>query len=299
MAKVLGPVIGYGSDYELSQFVYDLWLWSSVGSAKNSANIPLRCALAGRSFSPEFWKTRHAALIDMQHQLGYPTLFITVAPYEWSFPYADWIEHELQETFRSRLYLPAAETYHIAHVLTQAIVGLVAGANQESTLRDNRCWRKHVLGPKDGSDKTAVINFFARLEFQDGKRKKVTLNRQQFYHGRGTVHVHCLLWLQNTASIDLPGVVKAQVPSTNAALRNIVLASQQSYSGSGWPVRNTGSVWDDDLKLLYLEHAHEDARRGIRIDNMISCIGVCFVKMCQMYAYYQAFAHSWRTSLEH
>ena len=29
LAKVLGPVLGYGADYDLFQFVSDLWLWSS------------------------------------------------------------------------------------------------------------------------------------------------------------------------------------------------------------------------------------------------------------------------------
>ena len=37
VAKVLGPVLGYGSDHELFQFVYDLWLWSSMGGKKNTS----------------------------------------------------------------------------------------------------------------------------------------------------------------------------------------------------------------------------------------------------------------------
>ena len=45
-----------------------------------SANV----SMAGYSFAPEYWQTRHAALTDVVKQLGYPTLFITVAPYEWS-----------------------------------------------------------------------------------------------------------------------------------------------------------------------------------------------------------------------
>lgn len=32
LAKVLGPVLGYGATYELFQFVYDLWLWSTLGA---------------------------------------------------------------------------------------------------------------------------------------------------------------------------------------------------------------------------------------------------------------------------
>eukprot|EP00973_Karenia_brevis_P011113 1504302-Karenia_brevis.AAC.1 len=42
MAKVLSPLMGYGTDWYLHQFVYDLWLWSSLGGAKNAAGIPMR-----------------------------------------------------------------------------------------------------------------------------------------------------------------------------------------------------------------------------------------------------------------
>ena len=62
LAKVLGPVIDYGADYELAHFVYDLWMWSVVGGCKNSTRTPLRLALAGRTFSPEFWKTKSRRL---------------------------------------------------------------------------------------------------------------------------------------------------------------------------------------------------------------------------------------------
>lgn len=45
MAKVLSPVIGYGNDFELLQYVYDLNLWSSLGGKKNACkDTPLRDA---------------------------------------------------------------------------------------------------------------------------------------------------------------------------------------------------------------------------------------------------------------
>ena len=43
MAKVLSPLLGYGTDYELMQYVYDLNMWCGLGGAKNSQKgIPLR-----------------------------------------------------------------------------------------------------------------------------------------------------------------------------------------------------------------------------------------------------------------
>ena len=82
LAKVLGPVLGYGATYYLFQFVYDLWLWSTVGAKTHSVDAPLRLAMQAYGFSPEYWQTRHAALVDTVLQLGLPTLFITIAPYE-------------------------------------------------------------------------------------------------------------------------------------------------------------------------------------------------------------------------
>ena len=43
MAKVLSPLLGYGTDYELLQYVFDLNMWSTLGGKKNSQKgIPLR-----------------------------------------------------------------------------------------------------------------------------------------------------------------------------------------------------------------------------------------------------------------
>ncbi|CAE7435818.1 unnamed protein product, partial [Symbiodinium pilosum] len=149
LAKVMSSIIGYASDYELAQFVCDLWLWSLLGGAKHASGVQMRVALAGKPFSPEYWRTRHFALLDLQKQLGYPTLFVTIAPYEWSSPYHAFLEDELLRTFKTRLHLPGPESFHLAHILTQAALGLVTG------------WNK-----------------------KDGKRKRGVRNERLDYHGR-------------------------------------------------------------------------------------------------------------------
>jgi len=260
----MSPVIGYGSDHELAQYVYDLWLWTALGGAKNAAKVNMRVALASKSFSPEYWKTYHFGLIDLQRQLRYPSLFLTVSPFEWSTPYHVWVEDEMRRTLRSKQYLPGAETYDLAHKLTQVIVGMVTGTNQNQHGQPDRMWTRHVLGPKDGSGRITVVTQFTRLEFQDGKRKRGAQNMRQWYHGSGRPHVHSLVWLEHEAAIDLPSVVEASVPDENEALERIVLASQQSWTGSGWPVHNEPSTWDDEAKVLRLQHLAGDARKGIR-----------------------------------
>ena len=129
------PAIGYGADTNLAQLVFDLSLWSHLGGAKNATSIPLRVAMSGVPFSPEYWKLRHLALVDLQRQIGWPTLFITVSPYEWSAPYHAWLEHELQAALRSRTHLPVAETFHLSHVLTQLVVSMLCGHNSKNENR--------------------------------------------------------------------------------------------------------------------------------------------------------------------
>ena len=122
ITKVLSPVIGYGADYQLLHFVYDLSLWTTIGTKRNIAarsGVPLRLLLKGSPWTPQYWRVRHNALIDMQRQCGNATLFRTRAPYERTFPYHPWILHEQEMLGRARQRLAGAETLHMAHVLIQ------------------------------------------------------------------------------------------------------------------------------------------------------------------------------------
>ena len=263
LAKVLGPVLGYGADYELFQFVYDLWLWSALGAKKNTVDAPLRLAMAGYSFSPEYWQTRHAALIDVVKQLGLPSLFITIAPYEWSFPFHSWVEDEMKKLLRCKLRLPVAETLHIAHVLAQAAQGLLTGANNQraGSRQDRAPWTSHIFAAKDGSGRKTVLNFFGRLEYQDGKRRRYVNGQEaasQFYHGRGTVHLHLLVWLQHLEAVQLEESLAATVPADNPVMSSLVEGSQRSWTGSGWPLEPGASRYDASAGVLRLHHTESD-----------------------------------------
>ena len=261
LAKVLGPTLGYGSTYELFQFVYDLWLWSSLGAKRNTVEAPMRLAMAGYSFSPEYWQSRHAGLVDLVRQLGLPTLFLTIAPYEWSWPFHKWVEDEAAKLLRARLQLPVAETLHIAHVLAQTVVGFLTGANRQGSHARGKQWSSHLLAAKDGSGRKTVLNFFGRLEYQDGKRRRYVNQDEaatQFYHGRGTVHLHLLVWLQHVESIQLEKVVSATVTADNPVQESLVGGSQRSWTGSGWPKEPKASYYDADAGVLHLQHKEED-----------------------------------------
>ena len=118
LRKVLSPVIGYGTDYNLLHFVYDLSLWTTIGTKKNLAarsGVALRHLLKGSPWTPEYWRVRHQAVLDMQRQCGNASLFRTRAPYERTFPYHVWVMHEQAIVGRPRMHLAGAETLHMAH----------------------------------------------------------------------------------------------------------------------------------------------------------------------------------------
>ncbi|CAE7607678.1 Pif1 [Symbiodinium sp. CCMP2592] len=254
MAKVFSSVIGYGSNRPLAQFVYDLWLWSSLGGARNAVPTTLRGALAGRSFSPLYWRNMHAGLVDCARQIGFPSLFITVAPLEMSAPYHCWLEDELKKACRARTHLPAAETFHLAHLLFQLAEGLLTGTNRQQQGRPARRWTRHVLAAEDPATAT-VVEMFGRLEFQDGKRKR-HVGPSQSYHGSGRVHLHMLVWLQNADQVPWSRILRADIPSADdePELHDLVRGSQLDWDTSAWPRHDGPTVYDKDAQLLRLHH---------------------------------------------
>ena len=252
LAKARSGLLGYGSDPQLLHFVWDLWMWSSLAGAKNASGIGLREALSSKPL----------ALVDLQSQIGWPSLFITISPYEWSFPYALWLEDELQKCLAARLHAPVGETLHIAHVLTEAIRGLLAGDNEGA-----KGGKGHVFDvPADAEDRSpSVAHWVLRLEFQDGKRQRNSHRPAQFYHGSGRVHVHALLWLRGMERLPFDEILKAEIPGEEQPeMRGLVLGSQLDWDRSGWPARAGPTEYDAAAQALRLHHPEEAAKKHCR-----------------------------------
>ncbi|OLP74791.1 hypothetical protein AK812_SmicGene45567 [Symbiodinium microadriaticum] len=262
LAKVFSSVIGYGADWRLAQFVYDLWLWSSLGGAKHCGGVSLRGALAGKNFSPAYWQNMHAALVDVVKQIGFPSLFITVAPWEPSAPYHAWLDDELGKMLRTRTNLPAAETFHLAHLLTQVAEGLIAGTNKRSLKERHRCWREHVLAASAGKTDT-VVEIFGRLEFQDGKRKRYA-GPAQSYHGSGRTHLHLLVWLKNMSALDWPRVLRADLAEDEPEMKDLVAGSQLDYDSSAWPLHEGPTTFDSSNGRISLHHPRQAKAAHVR-----------------------------------
>ncbi|CAE7357688.1 pif1 [Symbiodinium sp. CCMP2592] len=154
--------------------------------------------------------------------------------------------------------MPVAETLHLAHVLTQAVKGLLTGANEGLQSK-----REHIFCSANGPGK--VRHWVARLEFQDGKRKRNVFRHGQFYHGRGAVHVHILLWLKDMQAMDLSSKIRADVPGEDEQeMRDLVVGSQLDYTSSGWPVREEPTEVIEKEQRLRLHHPRAAFERRCR-----------------------------------
>ena len=251
-ALALSPHIGFGSAYNLLHFAYDLNLWSALGGKKSTStaySTPMRVLMKGHTFSPLYWKIVHWALLDYVRQLGYPKVFWTLSPYEWSFPYHQFVLDEMSKELRDRMHLPLAETLHITHVLLQTVKGLLVGSTGHPA-KDP--WKRQLCQAWDEEGIQHKVHVFLRLEFQDGTRKAPT----QDYHGSGRPHIHVLIFCSKAAlaGMDLDESVSATMPDELEdldVLPGIVRGSQLDQHGeSGWPVHEGFSGWNSDEDKL-------------------------------------------------
>ena len=259
LRKVLGPITDYAAEYELLHFIFDLCLWSDIGSKKHClGHMPLRLALKGQPWTPAYWATRHAALLDLHRQCGPPALFKTWAPYEWAAPYHCWLLHAMSTERKSRLHLAGPETLHLCHIMSEMFREWAHGGAVKHRPASSR-WREPSLSSRD-APAPPFLNFAARIEFQDGKRKLAT----QAYHGRETPHLHGLTFAGSLASLPLDRRLRASVPEDpKDPLRGYVLDGQAGRTGSGWPVHEGASAFTPD-GFLRLHHSETDSDMGIR-----------------------------------
>eukprot|EP00438_Fugacium_kawagutii_P012731 Skav203736 [mRNA] locus=scaffold68:197214:199967:+ [translate_table: standard] len=258
--KLMSPLLGYSCNFELLQYVYDLHLWTDLGSKKNRAgDTKMRFMMKGHPMSPLYWENIKFGLFDMVRQLRFPDIYWTLAPWEPSYPYHNYMLDEMQKLLCERTRLPAFEAMHLAHTMLEICRSLLAGKGAQGSTG----WTQHLLGGKlPGYDVDNCIGFFTRIEYQDGSKKEST----QRYHGSGRPHVHALFWLKSKAAAKLEGCMAATLlPAGQEALVALVSGSQKDWSGdSRWPVHSGPSCFDPVNQQLHLHHTQEDASEGVR-----------------------------------
>ena len=194
MRKVLSTIVDYDTTYELLHFHYEICLFKTVSGALTSDRFrmcsPAR-SLEAKPFSIEYWKWQHRFLLDAVNQFGTRSIFLTISPYEWSFPVPVWLSGLRDLTGKGPTHLAGFETGHITHVLEQIIRGYLCGSN-------GKRWSNHVFNYNNISSFTNIQTYFYRFEFQ----------------GIGTVHVHLLVWLKDIKRIQL-NLLHADIPWCN------------------------------------------------------------------------------------
>ena len=245
MHKVLSPVVDYSMDFDLLQFTYDHWLFKTVTGAINASKASgcsPNCGLQQKSFSATFWRWQHLLLVDAVRQYGFPSFFLTISPYEWTFPWPGFIEKIREQHCLEPTDLPVLETLHVANVLEQIACGYLAGANT------NR-WRQHVFGNSQQPMDRNVITYFYRFEFQS----------------RGTLHLHMLVWVKDLALIRA-NLLRASIPWGNAEDAFLVADTQKS-SSSCLPLFDRPDCFEqqeDGSSTLRFHYGQEDSDRNLR-----------------------------------
>lgn len=205
--KILSEILDYSLDYDLLQFVYDRWLFTTVSGAISSArqfDTSAPTSLSSKTFSIEYWRWQHRYLIDAVRQYGYPDVFITISPYEWTFPTPKWLQNAAEISGKLPTQLASLETLNIVHILEQTVRGYLCGTN---SMR----WREHVFNYSNAANNNNVKNFFYRIEFQ----------------GRGTAHVHLLIWLEDISKASYDEI-NAHIPLVDRELSFLVYDLQRS-----------------------------------------------------------------------
>lgn len=140
MSKITSAIADYAIHYDLLHYHYDCWLFNTITGAINSG-IKAQCSLTtsfdAKTFSHQYWANQHRYLINPVRQFGSP-VFITISPFEGTFPFPPWLNNLRNETGKGPTELAIPETIHIAHVLEQYIRGYLCCSNTNS-------WKNHLF----------------------------------------------------------------------------------------------------------------------------------------------------------
>ena len=210
MKKMTSCIADYALSFELLHFHYDLWLFKTVSGAvsvgRNRFCSPAK-SLETKFFSSEYWKWQHRFLLDAVRQFGPPSVFLTISPYEWSFPIPPWLSQLQQQTGRGPTELASLETMHIVQVLKQVARGYLGGTNSKT-------WSNHIFNYNRLPGYSNVNTLFYRFEFQQ----------------RGTVHMHMLVFLKDMRQIRLK-TIRGDIPWSTPELAHEVHSRQHSDEG--------------------------------------------------------------------
>ena len=234
-AKLFSEILDYSLDYDVLQFQYDRWLYKTVSGAINTARL-LKCSparsLDSKPFSATYWQWQHRYVLDAVEQFGLPDIFITLSPYEWSFPFPQWLTDIRSKTGRGPTELAGFETAHVVQVLAQVVRGYLCGSNSQK-------WTNHIFSYNQKRATSNVKTYFYRFEFQK----------------RRTAHLHLLVLLRDI-KLTQYNLIRADVPNDHPELSYLVYKHQASDKPSHMLTlqEETSFVNENGLSILHLKH---------------------------------------------
>ena len=260
LVKCFSPVIDYSLHFDLMQFSFDRWLYKTITGAIHSSRkfhgqvsqYQILSALDSKPFSTEYWKWQHRYLIDAVRQFGFPTLFITISPYEWSYTRPVWLQDIITRNNLPPHVVAFYLNFHFLHSLEQIIRGYMCGGN-------NSKWKDHLF--KDTSPTAGaknVLTYFYRFEFQE----------------RGTLHVHLLVWLSDLTHLQHQRI-RGDLPHIDSYLHPYVQRFQTSHTSS-LPIHDnvTNVVRTQSGPKLQISHPDNAFAIGLRayIDTVLPAL---------------------------
>ena len=111
--KILSAVPDYSLHYYLLQYQFDCWLFKTITGAVNSSKVA-GCSPNRSLENKPFWQHQHLYLLDAVRQYGFPSFFVTVSPFLWTFPFPPFMQELRQQHRKDVTDIPALETLHVA-----------------------------------------------------------------------------------------------------------------------------------------------------------------------------------------
>ena len=244
----LGLLLGFTEHFEILQYVYDLHLWTDLGSKRNLGySVPMRLMMAGASWSPVYWRRVQLGLVDLVRQVGFPQFFWTLRPRGEVAQGAAAPPRGRNPPHRARA---DANSERLPH-----------GRHQ----RKVESWKDNVFHVQDPRGLGRRLHAFMRLEFQDGTRKLPS----QDYHGSGRAHLHMIVFGAEELIRNLPidATVSASLPNPeeDVDMHGYALGSQVDHKGdSGREIWEAPTCFDEEGRFWRLAHSEEDHDRGLR-----------------------------------
>lgn len=196
--------------------------------------------MEAKTLSHQYWANQHHYLINAVHQFGFPSVFITISPFEWTFPFPPWLKNLCNKRDKGPTELAIPENIHIAHVLEQYIRGYLCGSNTNS-------WKNHLFAKKSDPSMNNVSNYFYRFEFQK----------------RGTLHAHIFMWLEEMNYMDVTKL-SATIPWGNIEEAFLVDNLQKS-SRSALPLRQAPNEVLMANNETYIAFHHTQTDKGCNL----------------------------------